>query len=1092
MFTTCSTCTLFSALITWSVCGEAFKLTQSGENEYLKLHHRMTKREVKQYFGVETHNEVPEYDVTSPFQADNTGEFLSYKLHEHARHKRDADEPNAWYYKMVAFGMSLHFNLTKSNNLFGPGLVVEKIHKNGSKGYSTPPHTAFYEGHVTSDPNSVVAISNHDGLKGIVNFKENSFFMQPLPGHLAKHYGSSGGSRPHLIYRRSLDLAKSKCEVPEERSKRGVPVAEKASQSSTREARSVSEKHMEVMVVGDHLYLQRFNSEDEATKILLLLAHMVNAMYHDNSAGAIKLTLSVVRVVIHQGFSYSASDSNSARLDALETWVNSDMPMSDADPQHADQVILVTGSGFGGLAKASSTCTSAYGPSVSNGDMGLGSAFQIAHETAHALGVNHDVDSNSPECPDGTYIMSTATIGGRNASKWSSCSRSQLQTFLSGSSSSCLDDKPTDLEIVSSDYHQKLPGQLQDGNAQCALQYGTGYQFCIQKQSNCGSLYCTQDGVSCVSQFAPPADGTKCGERRWCIKGECVDDGSPMIDGGWSEWSDYSSCSYSCGGGVQYKSRTCTNPTPQNGGMDCEGESVGQWRICNPQACSEGTRTYREEQCEIKVPGSVPYMADPCSLHCRVGSAVYPKGRVADGTRCSMDKKNKSVCIKGECRSVGCDDVLESGVKEDRCKVCNGDATSCKIVATTITNPCQGTCTILDVPVGSTDVSVKEEVKDWNFLGVKDEWNENVYNVGYTWSTTVDAAGTKVYYTHEENEDADKVFIPGPTNAHLKVYYWQFVAAAPVDFVLKEPVGSDESPPVVKAGWNISEWSKCSHACAGGFQTRKVECVVTEDGSYLNDAICEQNSPKPVTKQSCNSQSCKPFWYVSGWRPCSQTCGKGVQTRQILCRQEVSRGQFNTLADSQCTAAKPEGPETRDCNKIDCPAEKLPGEWSACSTSCRAGVKTRSTSCQRLKETGVFESVPEVMCSAAITPVLQEDCNQDVPCAGDRQYVPLGCYRDNTGDRTLPILVTNLRSNINWNDMSQTIDKCAKSTAEYDHKLKVFALQFYGECYSGYNGLDTYDDYGSLPYSDTITNNCWAGVGASGINFVYKFEEYKR
>ena len=52
-------------------------------------------------------------------------------------------------------------------------------------------------------------------------------------------------------------------------------MAEKASQSSTREARSVSEKHMEVMVVGDHLYLQRFNSEDEATKILLLLAHMV-------------------------------------------------------------------------------------------------------------------------------------------------------------------------------------------------------------------------------------------------------------------------------------------------------------------------------------------------------------------------------------------------------------------------------------------------------------------------------------------------------------------------------------------------------------------------------------------------------------------------------------------------------------------------------------------------------------------------------------------------------------------------------------------------------------------------------------------------
>ena len=70
-------------------------------------------------------------------------------------------------------------------------------------------------------------------------------------------------------------------------------------------------------------------------------------------------------------------------------------------------------------------------------------------------------------------------------------------------------------------------------------------------------------------------------------------------------------------------------------------------------------------------------------------------------------------------------------------------------------------------------------------------------------------------------------------------------------------------------------------------------------------------------------------WYVSGWRPCSRTCGKGVQTREIVCRQQVSRGQFNTLPDSQCTDAKPTDPATQDCNKIDCPAEKVPGDWSA-------------------------------------------------------------------------------------------------------------------------------------------------------------------
>lgn len=47
---------------------------------------------------------------------------------------------------------------------------------------------------------------------------------------------------------------------------------------------------------------------------------------------------------------------------------------------------------------------------------------------------------------------------------------------------------------------------------------------------------------------------------KWCIKGECVDDGSPMIDGGWSDWQDTQSCTRTCGGGVQWKTRTCTNP----------------------------------------------------------------------------------------------------------------------------------------------------------------------------------------------------------------------------------------------------------------------------------------------------------------------------------------------------------------------------------------------------------------------------------------------------------------------------------------------------------------------------------------------------
>ena len=74
-------------------------------------------------------------------------------------------------------------------------------------------------------------------------------------------------------------------------------------------------------------------------------------------------------------------------------------------------------------------------------------------------------------------------------------------------------------------------------------------------------------------------------------------------------------------------------------------------------------------------------------------------------------------------------------------------------------------------------------------------------------------------------------------------------------------------------------------------------------------------------------------WYVSGWRPCSRTCGKGVQTRQVVCRQEVTRGKYKTISDSKCSGAKPTDSKTQDCNKIDCPAEYIPGDWSEVTTS---------------------------------------------------------------------------------------------------------------------------------------------------------------
>lgn len=56
------------------------------------------------------------------------------------------------------------------------------------------------------------------------------------------------------------------------------------------------------------------------------------------------------------------------------------------------------------------------------------------------------------------------------------------------------------------------------------------------------------------------------------------------VNGGWSNWSSYSHCSVSCGGGNQTRTRSCTNPAPSHGGHICVGKSV-ETATCNDHGC---------------------------------------------------------------------------------------------------------------------------------------------------------------------------------------------------------------------------------------------------------------------------------------------------------------------------------------------------------------------------------------------------------------------------------------------------------------------------------------------------------------------------
>uniref|UniRef100_A0A7M5WU20 Uncharacterized protein n=1 Tax=Clytia hemisphaerica TaxID=252671 RepID=A0A7M5WU20_9CNID len=60
------------------------------------------------------------------------------------------------------------------------------------------------------------------------------------------------------------------------------------------------------------------------------------------------------------------------------------------------------------------------------------------------------------------------------------------------------------------------------------------------------------------------------------------------INGGWTSWTPYTSCSKTCGGGIKTISRYCRNPVPQDGGKSCSGRSTYS-RSCNTFSCFSKT-----------------------------------------------------------------------------------------------------------------------------------------------------------------------------------------------------------------------------------------------------------------------------------------------------------------------------------------------------------------------------------------------------------------------------------------------------------------------------------------------------------------------
>ena len=63
------------------------------------------------------------------------------------------------------------------------------------------------------------------------------------------------------------------------------------------------------------------------------------------------------------------------------------------------------------------------------------------------------------------------------------------------------------------------------------------------------------------------------------------------VNGSWSPWLEWSSCSLSCGIGTQQRQRQCDNPQPSYGGMNCSGDEIEAMN-CDLKPCAGQITSY--------------------------------------------------------------------------------------------------------------------------------------------------------------------------------------------------------------------------------------------------------------------------------------------------------------------------------------------------------------------------------------------------------------------------------------------------------------------------------------------------------------------
>uniref|UniRef100_A0A3B5B0X4 ADAM metallopeptidase with thrombospondin type 1 motif 3 n=1 Tax=Stegastes partitus TaxID=144197 RepID=A0A3B5B0X4_9TELE len=909
---------------------------------------------------------LKEYGLVTPFSTDSHGHYLSHLLSatHKQRVKREAfspgDSEQKLFFNISAFGKEFHLRLRPNNQLVAPGAMVEWHDEilgfenvsaaNVSGVDQTEPGDNATErilrrellktdctfiGDISDVPGASVAINNCDGLAGMIRTDSDEYFIEPLEKGTQE---LEDRGRVHVVYRRSAllqaqsdisvdyQLQEPELDVPRTLDSVTRQVNETVQRRRRRDA-GEDDYNIEILLGVDDSVV-RFHGKEHVQNYLLTLMNIVNEIYHDESLGVhINVVLVRMIILIERG-------NPSRSLENVCRWA---FVQQKGDPDHAehhDHAIFLTRQGFGptgmqGYAPVTGMCHPVRSCTLNHED-GFSSAFVVAHETGHVLGMEHDGQGN--RCGDETAmgsVMAPLVQAAFHRYHWSMCSGQELKRYIH--TYDCLLDDP-----FKHDWPQlpELPGINYSMDEQCRFDFGVGYKICTSFRTfdPCKQLWCSHpdNPYFCKTKKGPPLDGTECAPGK------------------------VSCCCFQ----------------PSNGGQDCPGVNY-EYQLCNTDDCPKHFEDFRAQQCQLRnshfefqntkhhwLPYEHPDANKRCHLYCQskeTGDVAYMKLLVHDGTRCSY-KDAYSICVRGECVKVGCDREIGSNKVEDKCGVCGGDNSHCRTVKGTFTRTPKkaGYLKMFLIPPGSRHVIIQEHEASPQILAIKNQAtghyilngkgeeikSRSFIDLGVEWHYIIEEDVETLHTDGPLHDPVVVLIIPRDNETRSTLMYKYIIHEDSV------PVNNNNVIQEDTYEWALKSWSPCSKPCAGGFQYTKYGCRKKGDSKMVHRGYCDANKkPKPI-RRMCNLQDCtQPQWMSDEWEYCTKTCGSlGFQIRTVRCVQFLHDGTNRSVHSKYCSGEKPES--RRPCNRVSCPAQWRTGAWSECSVTCGDGMERRLVTCR--------------------------------------------------------------------------------------------------------------------------------------------------